>query len=94
MSVCELSSNQNVLLFIQVYRLLNMYSLIRPIQSNKVSASELLLSIVTHEDLFVTENKEKKEHFEQIIDDIFENSMPLIICDFNGHLHSRVDKYE
>lgn len=75
---CGSNSHPDSLLFVQVYRLLSVYSLVKPIRGSNVTGSELLSTIISLKDLVGEERKERKEHFENIIDNIINNASPLM----------------
>ncbi|CAI6377468.1 unnamed protein product [Macrosiphum euphorbiae] len=91
---CGSNSHPDLLLLVQVYRLLSVYSLVKPISGSNVTGSELLSTIISLKDLVGEEHKERKEHFENIIDNIINNASPLMDIEiedntvelpYNGH---------
>jgi len=65
-------------LFIQVYRLLSTYSLVRPPKGSNVSGETLLEAIVSMPDILTEKNNERRKEMEDKIDSILDNKdIPL-----------------
>lgn len=91
---CGSNSHPDSLLFIQVYRLLNTYSLVKPIRGSNVTGNDIMTSILSLKDLIGTEYREKQEQLKKSIDDVIDNGTPLMTCDFDeNHIKSTVDQY-
>ncbi len=70
---CGSSCHPDSILFIQVFRLLSTYALVRPPRGSNVSGGELVETITTLKDVIGDENYNKKIDFENKIDDILDN---------------------
>lgn len=57
-------------LFAQLFRLLSMYSLVSPVKGSNVSGVENILSLLSTEDKVGAEIKERKQEYEEMIDEI------------------------
>jgi len=91
---CGSNSHPDSLLFVQVYMLLSVYSLVKPIRGSNVTASELLSTIISLKYLVGEEHKEHKEHFENIIDNIINNTSPLMDIEIEDNTFKEmIDEY-
>ena len=72
-------------MFIQVYRLLSTYSLVRPPRGSNVSGETLLEAIVGMQDIIGEEHSERKREMEEKIDNILDNSNNQLGYDQDDH---------
>ncbi|KAK3915282.1 Transposable element P transposase [Frankliniella fusca] len=73
-TACGSGSHPDPLLFIQLYRLLSLYSLVKPPKGSNVSGGELFQALVQLQDLENNENQEDKQKVVDIINSIVEES--------------------
>ncbi|KAF0742942.1 Uncharacterized protein FWK35_00022370, partial [Aphis craccivora] len=70
---CGSGTHPDSLLFIQVYRLLSTYSLVRPPKGSNISGETLLEAIISMPDILTEKNNERKKEIENKLDNIFDN---------------------
>ncbi|KAL5237829.1 hypothetical protein ACI65C_005239 [Semiaphis heraclei] len=71
---CGSGTHPDSLMFIQVYRLLSTYSLVRPPRGSNVSGETILEAIISMEDIKGDEKNERRREIEEKIDTILENT--------------------
>lgn len=64
-------------MFIEVYRLLTTYSLVKPPRGSNVTGGDLLGSLLKLKDIVGEKNASRREDLEKKIDDILEGGVPF-----------------
>ncbi|KAK3931076.1 DNA transposase [Frankliniella fusca] len=77
-SACGSNNHPDPIMFIQVYRLLCTYSLIKPPRGSNVSGADMLETLLKLKDTFGEDASKKKVELESMIDLILDGDMPFL----------------
>lgn len=90
---CGNGCHPDPLMFINVYRLLCTYSLVKPPRGSNVSGAEMLTALLSLEDIVGAENQSRRQEMEQKIELILDGGIPFddIISD-HEYLEHNIDR--
>ena len=94
-AACGSSNHPDPIMFIQIYRLLTTYSLIKPPRGSNVSGVEILETLLEMKDLHGDRAAARRQELESVIDTILDGDVPFPECEVDHAelLQTPIDGY-